>query len=344
MTHSNQARSGMSRAASFAQSAINVVDSCFTFGILDRAIVHLRLSLFSKGDSMLKKMKYWLLAIRPKTLTISLIPVLVGTAIAKSTGADIKYWLSISALLSAICIQIGMHFINDALDFIKGADTSERLGPLKVTQSGLLSIQQVYVAGLIVLGLTFLVGLPIIINGGLPIAILLIISVICGYCYTGGPAPLAYTGLSDLFVVLFYGFASIAAVYFLQTGNVDMKPFVAGAQIGCLSTVILVLNNLRDFKQDAKARKMTLVVRFGEQFSRWEITMLLFVPFMLSSMWVLLGYSWAAVLPWISLPIAIILVRKIWVITGRDINQYFALAALLHLTFGLLLSVSFWYS
>lgn len=330
------------RAALMMQSAIHVVDSCFTFGILDRIVVHSKFLIQIPGGKMLKNVHSWLLAIRPKTLTAAVIPVLAATCLAVSMGNNVSWWISLSALLSSFCIQIGTNLINDALDFKKGADTSDRVGPVRVTQSGLLSMQQVYVAGLAFFFMALLVGIPLIFVGGLPIAILMAISVVCGYVYTGGPRPLAYCGLGDIFVFVFFGLVSTMAVFYLQTKLIDWKSFLAGLQIGLFATVLIAINNLRDHKEDAVANKRTLAVRFGVGFSRMEIACLALLPFALNSFWLNFGYVMAAVLPLITLPLAILLIKQITMTEpGKAYNGFLAESALLHLSFGVLLSLGF---
>lgn len=281
--------------------------------------------------------KSWMMAARPRTLTAACIPVIAGTALAT---ANIQWHISLFALLSALCIQIGTNLINDALDFKKGADTSSRIGPQRVTQSGLLTMKQVLSAGMLMFLLALLFGIPLILQGGWPIAILMVVSVLCGYCYTGGPLPLAYHGLGDLFVFLFFGLAGTVAVFYLQTGFVNTSAFLAGTQIGLLATVLIAINNFRDCIGDAKVNKLTLPVRLGSQFARMEISLLIFVPFVLNVLWFLLGKNFAGFLPLLTLPLGLTLVRKIWNTEPSPIyNKYLALSALLHLAFGILLAI-----
>jgi 1,4-dihydroxy-2-naphthoate octaprenyltransferase len=286
--------------------------------------------------------KAWLLATRPKTLTAALIPVIVGTTLASTVEQDIQWSIAFFALLCAFCIQIGTNYINDALDFKKGADTATRVGPLRATQSGVLKMKDVYYAGLGAFGLALLFGIPLIIQGGFPIFFLLIISVICGYLYTGGPAPLAYHGLGDIFVLLFFGIVSTSAVFFLQTHYVDDKAILAGTQVGLLATVLIAVNNLRDRQEDAKVNKRTLAVRFGVTFARYEIALCVLLPFFLNMLWFQSGYVPAGMFPWLALPLAIKIICYIWQMEpGPIYNRYLAQAALLHLLFGLCLSMGF---
>lgn len=292
----------------------------------------------------MKKMRVQalLLATRPRTLTLSMVPVVVGTWLAMSSGVALNWVVFICTLVSALCIQIGTNYVNDALDFKKGADTAERLGPTRVTQSGLLSFQQVYSMGLLFFTAALLFGIPLILKGGWPIGVLLLISVVLGYCYTGGPFPIAYWGLSEFFVILFFGIATTAGAYYLQSGVVSFGACLAGLQLGLLATVFIAIANFRDYYQDLKAKKCTLVVRFGLTFGRYEIALMALLPFALSFFWAEAGHPSAAVLPWLSLPIALKLLRQVWnTDPGREYNGFLALTGQLHMVFGILLLLSF---
>lgn len=285
-------------------------------------------------------MQAWLLASRPKSLTAAIIPVIVGTALASAVILDIDLKIVFFALLCALFIQIGTNLINDALDFKKGADTKTRIGPIRASQSGLLPMRHVYFAGIGCLVLAFLFGIPLMIKGGAPIIVLLLVSLACAYLYTGGPCPLAYHGLGDLFVLLFFGIASVTAVYYLQTQAIDGRALLAGTQIGMLATVLIAINNLRDCKEDAKVNKRTLAVRFGVMFSRCEIAFLAFMPFLLNMIWFKFGFILAGALPWLTAPLAIRIVSFIWQTEpGPIYNSYFGQAAMLHLLFGIALSL-----
>lgn len=286
------------------------------------------------------KWKPWALATRPKTLTAALIPVLVGTALAAKVIGKVSWEISLYALLAAIFIQVGTNLINDALDFKKGADTPERLGPVRVTQSGYLKIEQVLAGGMMCFGAALLFSLPLILIGGWPIALIMVFSVACGYMYTGGPMPLAYVGLGDLFVLLFFGFIATGAVFFLQGGSLGFLPLLAGAQVGCLSMVMIAVNNLRDVVSDAKAYKRTLPVRFGVFFGRSEISVLILLPLFLSLFWIKKGLVLAGMLPLITFPLGTLIIRGIWSHEPGEIyNRFLGLSALFHVLFGILLSI-----
>jgi 1,4-dihydroxy-2-naphthoate octaprenyltransferase len=294
-------------------------------------------------EKQMSQAEAWLLATRPKTLTAALVPVCTATALAHRHGVEISWLISLFSLLTAIFIQIGTNLFNDALDFQKGADTHLRLGPRRVTQSGLIPFKQVLVGGVCSFALALLCGIPLVLQGGWPITLLLLISVSLGYLYTGGAFPISYQGLGEPFVFFFFGLISTLAVYYLQSGGFSWSALLAGAQIGALATVLIAINNLRDWEGDRKAHKRTLAVRFGPFFARREITGLVMLAFLLNIGWVFLGNMAAALLPFSLTPVAVRLVRYIWQYEpGEVYNQFLGLAAFIHLAFGLLLSVGFW--
>lgn len=287
-------------------------------------------------------LKPWLMAARPKTLTAAFIPILVVTLLAWRDRENIDWMLSVYAFFSAILIQIGTNLINDAIDFKKGADTSERLGFTRVTQIGLLTPQQVLSGGMIAFAFALALGVPLIVQGGWPVSCLLAVSVLLGYGYTGGPYPLAYHGLGDLFVLIFFGFAATGFVYYILVGEWSMLSLLLGAQIGLLATVIIAINNLRDVVGDTKANKRTLPVRFGVPFAKKEIAYLLFIPFILNFFWFFQEMPWAGALPFLCFPLAWQIYQKIQATEpSREYNSFFGKAALLHLVFGVLLGIGF---
>jgi 1,4-dihydroxy-2-naphthoate polyprenyltransferase len=289
---------------------------------------------------MRKKFTPWIMAARPKTLTAAFVPVFIATILAKKDLGTVNWELSIYAFFAAVFVQLGTNLINDALDFKKGADTEKRIGPVRVTQSGLLSYEQVMAGGMMCFAAALLFGLPLMLAGGWPLTIILLISVLCGYLYTGGPFPLAYTGLGDLFVLIFFGFVATCSVYFVQTGYVAVQAILAGAQVGLFATVLIAINNMRDVVGDAKANKRTLPVRFGIPFAKLEVTMLLGLAFLINLYWFYRGDQWAGLLPFAAAPIAVILLKGIWEHPpGRVYNSFLGQAALLHILVGLLLGI-----
>ena len=248
--------------------------------------------------------------------------------------------MSIYALIASLAIQIATNLFNDAIDFKKGADTEERIGPKRVTQSGTISSKNVFLmAGFaIVVALSF--GIPLVIQGGTPIIAIGLVSIFLAFAYTGGPWPLAYKGLGDIFVILFFGLIAVCGVFYLHTLTLHLAAIVAGLQVGLLCTVLIVINNIRDMEQDAKVKKRTLPVRFGANFARFEVAALIFVSFLSGFYWHHLGESLAGLLPLIFMPLAIKLVRDLYVTPpSPKYNLFLAKSALLHLGFGALLSL-----
>lgn len=290
-------------------------------------------------------MNPWILALRPKTLTAALVPILVATALVRATGHEVLWWVSICALLASFFIQIATNFINDAIDFDKGADTETRTGPKRVTQSGLIPRRQVMAGAAVCLAIAFALGVPLVLQGGWPIAAIGLVSLALAYGYTGGPFPLAYLGLGDLFVILFFGLIAVMGTFFLHTGQWSELAAAAGLQVGFLATVLIAINNLRDAPEDAKVGKKTLAVRFGPGFSKIEITLLCYSPFLIGMIYEARGWTWAAYAPLICVPLVSRLVRGIWKAEpGAIMNRFLAMAAALHLLFGVALAVGLWFS
>ncbi len=286
----------------------------------------------------------WFLAMRPKTLTASCIPIGIGTALAKGMHGSIRMHCVIFALMSAVLIQIGTNFINDALDFKDGIDSTERVGPLRVTQRGLLSFNQVFFAGIGCFLFSILFAVPLVQVGGWPIIGIGVLSIICGYLYSGGPCSLAALGLSELFVFIFFGWISVMGTYYLHTHQWTWRAWIAGSQIGFLATALIAINHFRDQVTDQCGNRRTWVVCFGPAFGKIEILTLCFAPFILGLFWWNQGFLLAAILPLLMLPIAIQLVKNIYCTPiGPLYNQFLATAAFLHCGFGVLLSLGFMY-
>lgn len=288
------------------------------------------------------RLKPWLMAFRPKTLTAAVIPVLVGISLGATVTETAPRWgLAMLAILSSICIQIATNLVNDAIDFRKGADTDKRLGPVRVSASGLISARSVLAGGLAFFALASVFAIPLIVAGGWPILAIGLLSIAAGYVYTGGPYPLAYNGLGDLFVVVFFGAVAVGGSFYLQTGFIGLDALVAGLQVGFLATTLIAINNLRDVDEDRANAKHTLAVRFGEGFVRGEIVFLNLLTFALQTYWVSEDYSfwWA---PLLMLPLVIKLVKNVFHHRpGRIYNSFLAQAALLHLGFGAILVFMF---
>lgn len=286
------------------------------------------------------KWSHWVQGSRPKTLTASAAPIFVATALARHESYPTDWALVIFAFFAAVLIQIGTNFFNDVLDFRKGADTHERIGPQRLSLSGEASEGKVFRAGVLCFALATLFGIPLVMAGGWPIVIVGVLSLFFGYTYTGGPFPLAYRGLGDIFVILFFGVVAVCGLYFILTQTVTVDAFVAGVQIGFFATTLIAINNYRDFVQDRKAKKWTLAARFGPEFARNEILILFLSPFLALSYWYQSGRWLAACLPLILLPLTLKLVKSLWFeMPGPQFNTYLAKAGGLHLGFGVLLGL-----
>lgn len=286
-------------------------------------------------------MNPWILAARPRTLGAGAVPVLAGAALALAAGA-FDPLASALALGCAVFIQIATNYFNDAIDHAKGADTVERLGPVRATSAGLLSARAMMVGGAVCLALAAVLAVPLVVQGGWPILVLGVVSLFLAYSYTGGPLPLAYLGLGEIFVILFFGLAAVTGTFYLNTLEWSAAPVLAGWQIGLHSSVLLAVNNLRDLETDRAADKRTLAARFGLSFARRENAFLVLAPFVAGVLWLPLGYVWAFLLPLATLPLAWWLARAcLEALPSRQTNQLLARAAALHASFGLLLAVSF---
>jgi 1,4-dihydroxy-2-naphthoate polyprenyltransferase len=289
-------------------------------------------------------LKTWLMAARPKTLTAALVPVMVGTALAH--GLDVARLLpALAALVGAMLIQVGTNLTNDYFDFKKGADTAERLGPKRVTQSGLISPETVWASALGCFGLAVLTGVYLVMVGGWPIVAIGVASVLAGYAYTGGPFPLAYLGLGDVFVFVFFGLVAVPGTFYVQALSVAPAAWWAAVPVGALGTALLVVNNLRDVSTDVKAGKGTLVVRLGPGVGKAEYSGLLLLAFATPvAMWALHLASGWVLLALVSAPLALPLLRQVWGQQGAALNPTLGGTARLQLVFGLLFSVGLWLS
>jgi 1,4-dihydroxy-2-naphthoate octaprenyltransferase len=286
-------------------------------------------------------MNPWILAARPRTLGAAVIPVLAGGALAFAAG-NLNPLATALIIACAALIQIATNYFNDAIDHAKGADTSERLGPIRATNAGLIAPRSVMRGGVVCLVLAVLLSIPLVWQGGLPIVVIGLFSLFFAYAYTGGPFPLAYLGLGEIFVVLFFGLIAVAGTFYLNTLSWSVAALLAGLQIGLHSSVLLAINNLRDLETDRAANKRTLAARFGLTFARRENAALIMTPFVLGILWLPLGFFWAFLMPLMTLPLAWWLTRACLAADpDRSVNQLLAQAAALHAAFGLLLALGF---
>ena len=283
--------------------------------------------------------KVWLLAARPKTLPAAAAPVIVGTAVALNEDV-FRLGPALAALLAALLIQIGANLANDVFDYKKGADAGDRLGPLRVTQAGLLTPGQVMSGMLLTFGLAALLGVYLILVGGWPVLVIGLLSITSGIAYTGGPFPLGYNGLGDLFVFLFFGFAAVCGTYYVQAGTVSAAALWASIPMGALTTNILVVNNLRDIETDRAAGKLTLAVRLGARGARAEYLLLLALAYASPLlMWLLKVTTPWVLLAWLSLPWTVSPLRLVLNEEGRILNKALAETARLVLLFAMFFSL-----
>ena len=279
-------------------------------------------------------MRAYLLAIRPRTLTAAIIPVAVGSALAARDQVFAPL-PALVALLGALLIQAGTNLVNDAWDFRRGADTGARLGPVRVTQRGLLTAEAVLRAAWVCFGAATLAGLYLTWVGGLPIFAIGLASIAAAYLYTGGPYPLAYRGLGDAFVLLFFGFVAVTGTYYLQAQRVSVLALIASVPVGLSAVALLAVNNLRDRDTDAAADKRTLVVRFGARFGRAEYFAAVGVALLIPLSLFALGHlgPWA-LLVLLSTPFLVRPLTLVFQETGASLNAALHQTALWQLVFG----------
>lgn len=273
----------------------------------------------------------WMLAARPKTLPAAVAPVVVGTAVALRDDGFAPA-AALAALAVALLLQIAANLANDVFDFRRGADSSDRVGPVRVSQAGLIAPNRVLIATGLVLLLSVVAGSYLVWRGGWPILTLGLLAVVSAVAYTGGPLPLGYLGLGDLFVFFFFGLVAVAGTAYVQTGELTPLALTASVPIGCLATAILVVNNLRDIDTDRRVGKRTLAVRLGVSGTRVEYGVLVAAAYLaLPIGWVtgvFGGWWW---LPWLSLPLAVGLARRVRTTIGPALNPLLGATARLEL-------------
>jgi 1,4-dihydroxy-2-naphthoate octaprenyltransferase len=289
----------------------------------------------------LSPFRIWLMAARPRTLPAAVAPVLVGTALAATLGT-FKPLTFIATLLGALFIQIGANLSNDYSDARRGADTEDRLGPVRVTAGGLVPPKQVLIATYVAFGLAVLVGVYLIVTAGWQILAIGAASILAGVLYTGGPRPYGYEGLGEVFVFLFFGIAAVTGTYFAQREEWAWESFALAVPVGLLATAILMVNNVRDLETDRRAGKRTLAVRLGRAKARTLYAVTVYVAFLTAPIaWLAGGEELSAwlLLPWLALPLAAPVVRSVRNrVDGPSLNGALARTGQLQLVFCVLLS------
>jgi 1,4-dihydroxy-2-naphthoate octaprenyltransferase len=262
----------------------------------------------------------WWLAVRPKTLPAAASGVVVGTALAWRDGR-FSVGPALAALGVALLLQIASNLANDVFDDERGADTADRLGPVRVTQAGLLRRGQVKRGVLVVVGCALAIGVYLTAVRGAAVPALGMAAIVAAVAYSGGPWPLGYHGLGEVFVLVFFGLAAVVGTYWVQTGGASLLAWLMAAAVGAPVTAIIVVNNLRDIEQDRVAGKRTVAVRVGVGATRVEYAALMAVPYLLVAVLVVAGMAPpAAMLSWISLPLCLRATRRVFAQTGRALN------------------------
>jgi 1,4-dihydroxy-2-naphthoate polyprenyltransferase len=281
------------------------------------------------------------MAARPRTLPAAVAPVLVGTALAATEGTF--RWLTfLAAMLGALFIQVGTNLSNDYSDARRGADTEDRLGPVRVTAGGLVPPRQVLVATYVAFGLAVLAGAYLIATAGWELLLVGAASILAGVLYTGGPRPYGYEGLGEVFVFLFFGVVAVTGSYFAQVEDLTWEAFVLAVPVGLLASAILVVNNVRDLETDRRAGKRTLAVRLGRPRARALFAVMVYAAFACAPLPWLLGSeelsAWL-LLPLLALPLAVPVVRTVRTrADGPSLNGALARTGMLQLAFCSLLS------
>lgn len=285
------------------------------------------------------KFNSWILASRPKTLPASVSPVIVGTALAVYNDA----FDAVAAFLAVFCallIQIATNFTNDLYDFLAGTDTTDRIGPKRALAEGWITVREMKTAILLTFGVAFVAGLFLVYTGGFWVLVIGILSILAGLAYTAGPYPLAYNGLGDIFVFIFFGLVATVGTYYVQAHSVSSIAVISSLPMGALITNILIVNNYRDLEDDRQAGKRTMAVLYGAAFTRFEYLFLLIVcyavPFVIFFFY---DASITVLMPMLSLPVAIRLFVMLYTHKGEQLNQTLEYSGKLTLLYALLFSL-----
>jgi 1,4-dihydroxy-2-naphthoate polyprenyltransferase len=283
---------------------------------------------------------FWLMAARPRTLTLSVTPVMVGTALAWAAESKVHWLAVLAALVGSVFIQLGTNIHNDAADFERGGDGPDRIGPPRVTASGLLTATTVNRGAMVCFAISALLGIYLVFVGGWPILVLGVLSIAAGWGYTGGPLPIAYTPLGELFCVAFLGVGAVGGTYFLCTGHIISPALLTGLAIGSLTGAVLLVNNHRDVVSDARVGRKTLPIVVGPIVTIAIFAGLLLLPFAslpLIGRALPQGQVWPAL---IALPLALIVIyRFAREPRGPVFNRILVLTVQVQLAFSLLLSI-----
>jgi 1,4-dihydroxy-2-naphthoate polyprenyltransferase len=279
------------------------------------------------------------MAARVRTLPASIAPVLVGTSLAGYYHVfhPLRF---VAALIGAVFIQVGTNLSNDYSDARRGADTEDRLGPVRVTAGGLVPPSQVLVATYLSFGVAVVAGAYLVVVAGWQLLVVGAASILAGVLYTGGPRPYGYEGLGEVFVFLFFGIVAVAGSFFVQVKHLNWEAFALAVPVGLVAAAILVVNNFRDLDTDRRAGKRTLAVRLGRGRTRRMFAVIVYVAYLLTPVtWVFGPLRPWLFLPWLTLPLAAAIVRTVRNRTdGASLNEALARTGMLQLAFCMLLS------
>ncbi len=289
-----------------------------------------------KHNKSISKIEPWILAARPRTLPAAVAPVIVGSALALAADS-FSLFISLACMLLAGLLQIGSNFANDLFDYKKGTDTPERVGPKRAVASGLISVKQMAVGTFLVLLGAVIIGLYLTLIGGPWLLVIGVFCVIAAVMYTAGPFALAYNGLGDIAVFIFFGLVAVMGTYYLQAQEITLVSLIAAVGVGVLSTNILVVNNTRDRHTDEKTGKKTLAVRFGHDFCIKQYTVLLIIAYI--CVLILMTYSKWALLAFATIPSAISRRNELISLKGTSLNVTLGKTAQLLFWYSLLLSI-----
>ncbi len=283
-------------------------------------------------------LRAWLAAIRPKTLSMAIVPVFAGSALAWQTSGHIDTAIMLAALMASLCIQAATNLYNDAADFQSGNDGPDRKGPPRMSATGLLSPAQVKNAALYTFALAALPGIWLTWIGGWPILLLGVFSILSGYAYSGGPRPVSHMPLGEVFVIAFFGIAATGGSYYLQTANLSLPVIIYAMALGAFAAAVLFTNNTRDRKGDKRAGRTTLAILCGPRPAKYIYTLLVTAPYILLPVAAVFSPSLPAIwLPFASLPLAIFLIRSFAAAGDDGYNLVLVNTARLQLVFAVLL-------
>lgn len=287
----------------------------------------------------ISKFHAWILAARPKTLPAAIAPVLVGTALAYREDS-FNEAAALMALVCSMLLQIGANFVNDLYDFLSGSDTDKRHGPTRMVANKIISVKEMKAGITVIFSAAFLLGMYLVYIGGAPIFIIGALSIIAGIGYTAGPYPLAYNGLGDVFVFIFFGFVGTVGSFYVQTLKVTPLAFWASVPVGALVTNILVVNNYRDIDEDRENGKNTLAVKFGRTFTRVQYISFMILSYITPALvyFTFKRTAWVF-LPILTFPIGLKLIKMIFNYEGKQLNDTLALTAKLSAIYGFLFAI-----